>query len=146
MISGRDAPDVMFISAHRACCQKAGSKAGPLTSHAQQWTMSHVAGNPKPDPRKSFITDLIQFVKEQGSIKPLAINVNLDANKRMGEEARRLQKLTAELGLTDIQGNNLGAHNAPATNTRGSKQVDHGLACPLLLTHVIRRGFGARVP
>jgi hypothetical protein len=85
--------------------------------------MSHVAGNPKPDPRKNFITDLIQFVKEQRSIKPLAINVNLDANERMGEEADGLQKLTAELGLTDIQGNNLGTHNAPATHTRGSKQV-----------------------
>ena len=63
-ISGRDAPDIMFISAYRVC-QKPGSKAGPLTAYAQQWTISHVAGNPKPDPRKDFITDLIAFVKEK---------------------------------------------------------------------------------
>jgi hypothetical protein len=103
-ISGKDAPDIMFISGHRVC-QKAGSKAGPLTSYAQQWTMSHVAGNQSPDPRNDFISDLIHFVKEQRSLKPIAININLDANECMGEEAEGLQRLTSELGLTDIHGN-----------------------------------------
>jgi hypothetical protein len=105
--------------------------------------MSHVAGNTKPDPFKDFITDLIQFVKEKRSIKPLAINVNLDANEQMGKESDGLQKLTAELGLTDTHGNKLGAHNAPATCDHGSKQADYGLACPLRLPHVVRCGFGA---
>jgi hypothetical protein len=63
ILSGR-ATDVMFISAYRAC-QKAGAKAGPLTSYAQQWTMSRAAGKVHPDPRNDLIADLIQFVKDQ---------------------------------------------------------------------------------
>ena len=62
IISGCDTPDILFISAYRVC-QKARSKAGPLTSYAQQWTMSHIAGNPHPDPRNDFISDLIQFLQ-----------------------------------------------------------------------------------
>jgi hypothetical protein len=38
ILSGR-ATDIMFISAYRVC-QTAGSRAGPLTSYAQQWTIS----------------------------------------------------------------------------------------------------------
>jgi hypothetical protein len=135
-------PDVMFISAYRVC-QKAGSKAGPLTSYAQQWTMSHVDGNPTPDPRNDFISDLIHFDKDQRRLKPMAININLDANEPMGDEANGLQRLTTELGLTDIHGTHLGAHTAPPTHTRGSKKIDYGLVCPLLLPYVTRCGFGA---
>jgi hypothetical protein len=141
-ISGKDAPDIMFMSGCRVC-QKAGSKAGPLTSHAQQWTMSHVAGKQSPDPRNDFISDLIHFVKEQRSLKPIAINVNLDANECMGEEAEGLQRLTSELGLTDIHSNQLGAHNAPATHLRGKRQIDYSLLCHLLAPHAKRCGFGA---
>ena len=141
-ISGRDAPDILFISAYRVC-QKAGSKAGPLTSYAQQWTMAHVSGNKHPDPRKDFIKDLIQFVKDKLRTKPFAININLDANERLGDEADGLQLLTTELNLTDIHGNQLGAKNAPATYTRGTKQIDYGLICQRLLPYVIRCGFGA---
>jgi hypothetical protein len=142
-ISGRDTPDMMFILAHRVC-QKASSKAGPLTSYTQQWTMSHVACNKSPDPRNDFISDLIQFVKEERILKPVAINVNLDANECMGEDAEGLQQLTSELlGLTDINSNQLGALNAPATCLRGKRQINHSLACHLLLPHAKRCGFGA---
>jgi hypothetical protein len=140
--SGRDAPAIMFISAYHVC-QKAGSKAGPLTSYVQQWTMSHITGNKKPDPRKDFIVDLIYRVKEKRSIKPLAININLDANERIGDKADGLQRLTAELGHTDIHGNKLGAQNTPPTYTRGSQQIDYGLVCQRLIPYIIRCGFGA---
>ena len=141
IISGRDAPDIIFISAYRVC-QKARSKAGPLTSYAQQWTMSRIAGNPNPDPRNDFISDLIHFVQEKRRLTPLAVNITLDANEHMGEEATGLQRLTTILGLTDVHGNKLG-DQAPATYTRGSKQIDYGLVCSGLLPYVIRCGFGA---
>ena len=140
-ISGRDAPNILFISAYRVC-QKARSKAGPLTSYAQQWTMSHIAGNPNPDPRNDFISDLIQFVQEKRRLTPLAVNITLDANEHMGEEATGLQRLTTILGLTGVHGNKLG-DKAPATYTQGSKQIDYGLVCSGLLPYVIRCGFGA---
>jgi hypothetical protein len=81
-------------------------------------------------------------VEEHRSLKPLVININLDTNERMGDKADGLQRLTAELGLTDIHGNQLRAQNAPSTYTRGSQQIDYGLVCPRLLPYIIRCGFG----
>jgi hypothetical protein len=104
--------------------------------------MSHVAGNPKPDPRKDFIADLIQFAQDKQRIQPMAVNINLDANEHLGAESDGPQHLTTVLGLTDVHGNKLGP-DTPATCTRGSKQTDYGLACRGLLPHVIRCGFGA---
>ena len=89
--------------------------------------MLHVAGNANPAPRNDFIFNLTHFVQEKRSINPLAVNINLNANKQMGEELEGLQWLTAILGPADVHGNKLGS-NAPATCTRGSKQIDCGLA------------------
>jgi hypothetical protein len=142
-LSGRNSSDIMFISAYRAC-KKAGTKAGPRASYAQQWKMSRVAGNQTPDPRNDFITDLtIQFVKEQGNNRTLAVGIFLDANEQLGDELAGLQRLTAQLDLTDAHGNHLGNDDAPSTYVRGSKRVHYALLCPLMLPYVKRYGFGA---
>ena len=119
-----DSLDIMFISAYRVC-QKGGTKAGPLTSYAQQWTMSRVAGNKNPDPRQNVIDDLIQFVKEQHSNRNLAVGIFLDANEQLGDEVEGLQKLTAALGPTDTHGHQLGNAGAPASYLRGNKRLDY---------------------
>ena len=53
-----------------------------------------------------------------------------------------MQRLATTLGLTDVHENKLG-DQAPATYTRGSKQIDYGLVCSRLLPYVIRCGYGA---
>jgi hypothetical protein len=139
-LSGR-ATDVMFISAYRVC-QKAGAKVGPLTSYAQQWTMSRVAGKEKPDPRNDFINDLIQFVTEQRADRQIAISILMDANELMGRETEGIQRLANTLKLTDIHCNMLGPEG-PATYIRGKDRIDYGLFSPEFLPYIRRCGFGA---
>jgi hypothetical protein len=132
----------MYISVYRVC-QKQGTKAGPLTAYAQQWTMSHIAGNKQPDPRKYFITDLIQFVnKQRNNKKTLAVGILLDVNAHIGDETEGIQTLTEALRPTDIHGNQLDA-GGPTTYLRGTKRIDYALLCPLFLPYVRRCGFGA---
>jgi hypothetical protein len=100
ILSGR-ALDVMFVSAYWVC-QKAGSKVGPLTSYAQQWTMSRLAGNRSPDPRNDFLTDLIQFVTDKKAGRQLAVSILLDANETLGSDADGLQRLTNTLNLISM--------------------------------------------
>ena len=113
MILSGQATDVMFVSAYRVC-QKASAKVSPLTSFAQQWTMSCVAGKKQLDPPKDFITDIIQFVKKQRNDCQLAVSILVDANKLLGTELDGIQKLTETLQLTDIHCNQLGP-DGPAT-------------------------------
>ena len=114
ILSGR-ATDIMFISAYRVC-QKASAKVGPLTSFAQQWTMSCVADKEGPDSGKDFIIDLIQFVKEQRNDRQLAVSILMDANELLGTEPDGIQKLTETLQLTDIQSTNSGLMDQPLTS------------------------------
>jgi hypothetical protein len=115
---GRWSYVIMFISACRVC-QKAGAKAGPLTSYAQQWTMSRVAGKVTPDPRNDFITDLIQFVTEQRADRQIAISMLMDANELLGRETKGMQRLADTLNLTDIHRNMLGPQGPAAYVIRG---------------------------
>jgi hypothetical protein len=76
----------MFISAYRVY-PKGGTKDGPLTAYAQQWTLSHASGNQSPDPLQDFITDIIQFVKTQRVRNDIAVAIFLDANAQLGDKA-----------------------------------------------------------
>jgi hypothetical protein len=80
---------MFLISAYRVC-QKPGSKVGPLTFSAQQWTMARVVGKQNPDPCNDFMTDLIQFVKEQRASCQLGDSILMDANKPLDRKANGL--------------------------------------------------------
>jgi hypothetical protein len=75
ILSGCNAPDIMLVSAYRVC-QQAGSQVGPLTSYAQQSTMTRTMGNKNPNPPPAFITDIIQFINEhRRPDRPLAVSL-----------------------------------------------------------------------
>ena len=76
-------------------------------------------------------------------LNPLPVNINLNANKLMGEELEGLPtRLTAILGLADVHDNKL-RNSAPASYIRGSLHIDHRPGCSGLLPYVIRCGLGA---
>ena len=91
--------------------------------------VSRGAGKERPDPRQDFITNLIQFVKEQRNDRQLAVSILMDANELLGTEPDGIQKLTEQLQLTDIHCNKLGP-NGPATYIRGKDRIDYGFFSP----------------
>ena len=105
--------------------------------------MSRVAGKERPDPRNDFITDIIQFVKEQRTDCQLAVSILMDANELLSTEPDGIQKLMTEtLQLTEIHCNKLGS-NGPATYIRGKDRIDYGFFSPEFLPCLRRCGFGA---
>ena len=88
--------------------------------------MSRIAGNPQPDPRQDFLRDLVQFVVDKRSQRPMSVGIFLDANEQLGTEIAGLQTLTATLSLKDVHANLLG-NDGPATYLRGQQRLDYAL-------------------
>jgi hypothetical protein len=54
-----------------------------------------------PNPRKQFITDLIDFINQK-QLQNHEIILNLDANEALGEESQGIAKLMRECNLVDL--------------------------------------------
>jgi hypothetical protein len=54
-----------------------------------------------PDPRKQFVTDLIQFINAKQA-SDHEIFLNLDANEVLGEESEGIAKIMRECNMVDL--------------------------------------------
>jgi hypothetical protein len=54
-----------------------------------------------PDPRKQFVTDLIQFINAKQA-SDHEIILNLDANEVLGEESQGIAKIMRECDMVDL--------------------------------------------
>jgi hypothetical protein len=91
-----------------------------------------MAGDQKPNPRKRFITDLIQAIKEEQKAGADII-LGGDLNERLGETQDGVAHLVMECGLVEIRATNHGTLEEPNTYSRGTKRVD----CVFLSSRVV---------
>ena len=102
--------NVAIITAYRVT-QSAIEQAGPTTAYAQQWAVSRLHGNNRPEPRKDFIRDikrLLQQLKKDGN----KIILMIDANEAMGKDKNGISTVASDCDLIDVH---TSRHNEAAT-------------------------------
>jgi hypothetical protein len=120
---GKDGKSVVIVTAYRVCRATIG-KTGTSTAFHQEWHLLRLNGDPHPDPRRSFITDLktaIALWKSEGA------NVILggDFNENLGETINGLAHLASTCQLTDAHAHFHGIEDEPPTYVRGNRRLDY---------------------
>jgi hypothetical protein len=126
-LNGKDGRSVVIFTTYRVCDAHISSTSASTAYH-QQWYLSCMAGEQYPNPRKHFITDLIQEIKKQ-QMAGADIIIGGDFNERLGETQDGLVHLVTDCGLVDIHATNHGTLEEPNTYSRGTK-VDYVFVSP----------------
>jgi hypothetical protein len=99
-----------------------------------------LAGDRHPNPRKKFITDLINAIKTWQT-SGADIILGGDFNERLGDTQDGLAHLVSSCNLADVHASKHGIHDEPNTYSRGSKRLDYLLMTPRLLDFVDLSGI-----
>lgn len=130
---------LVIISAYRVCAQTKTS-TGVETAYRQQDFMLSNEGMANPDPRKQFIIDLIQCIKQLQS--PMVdVILSLDANEALGETTHGLTHLMRECHLIDLFHHHHGTCPNFATYDGGSRRLDYMIGSSTLLPYIARCGY-----
>ena len=120
------------------------SLPGPFTAYAQQYKMMQDADYSDPRPRRQFITDLIQEIRQKQKTGKYQIILGIDANEVLesdGEPAKAhsITRLKRECGLTDV----FEHHHAQIGDTSNKKlhKIDHLLVSQAIIPALTRSGF-----
>jgi hypothetical protein len=124
-LHGKDGKSINIVTAYRVCRLTIG-KTDTSTAFHQEWHLLRLSGDPHPDPRRSFITDLtneIELWKSEG------VNVILggDFNENLGETIDGLAHLVSTCQLTDVHAHFHGIEGEPSTYVRGNRRLDYVL-------------------
>lgn len=130
-----------MVTAYRVYKGSIG-KAGNSTAFHQEWHLLRLRGHLKPDPRKTFIKDLITEVKRWQS-EGAQVILGGDFSENLGETSDGLANLVSTCGLTDIHAQFHGIEGEPATYVRGQKRVDYVFAMAGVLPFVRACGIEA---
>ena len=130
---------VYIITASRVCYQHSAS-IGPETAYRQQQLLLALQGFVTPDPRKQFIIDLTNSIKQWQADGDEVI-VSLDANEHIGDTSNGLTKLMRECCLIDIFHHHHGVCPSFETFDLGTKRLDYIIGSSSLLPFVKRCGY-----
>jgi len=128
---GQHGKRLIVASAYRVCAQP--FDATTITATAQQTRLLLQKGIPNPKPRKQFLTDLINQIKQwrnQGK----DVLIGMDANENVDDPNSQIACLFEETDLIDLHHHRFPAHTKPATHQRGSSPIDLIIGSPLLAT------------
>lgn len=132
----------LYVIAAYRVCPHSYTAIGSQTAYSSQYPMLREDGIETQNPRRSFITDLVQQIKNIRSKEPMASFIlMLDANELLGAESNGLADLTRSLEFIDIFLQFQGHVPEIATYDRGKKRIDYILCSNYLLLFVNRCGY-----
>ena len=143
---GKDNKEILILTAYNVS-QVVNAKVGDDTLFNQQIALYKLNNIREPDPKKLFIADLVEVVK-QAKEEDKDIILTGDFNELVGDDPTQMARVLQAGCLTDVHGHQHGEVNIP-TYTRGHKRIDYVFVTPRMVDHVLRSGyeaFHARIP
>ena len=138
-LNGKQDKSLVVVTAYRVCQGNIGA-AGTSTAFHQEWHLLRLSGNPKPNPRQSFIQDLsveIEKWKKEGA----SVIIGGDFNENLGDTIDGLAQLVSNSNLTDVHAHFHGTADEPATFVRGTKRLDYVFATEDVLPFIYSSGI-----
>jgi hypothetical protein len=131
-----------IISAYRACPKPSHNILPQSNStFAQQFFKIREMGNPDPNPRQQFITDLTQYITDLNIKDHDMILVMLDGNEPLCRQNKGISQLIHNTRLEDI----FSLHHAESCNlptqVKGSQRIDYMLGTTNLLPYISKCGY-----
>ena len=142
-LQGRHANKITLITAYRVCNQTI-DHTGDKTAFIQQWVLLRETGIHKPNPRKAFMTDLTQYIKELREANH-SIILFIDANESRHGREGSIPTFLQATGLTDILYGKFATdtHQPPATYKRGTNCIDYAFVTPEVIPFIKACGYTA---
>ena len=136
---GKRGKRLALLTAYRSPRQQ---PTGGFGFFDQQYTMLLSNGHPKPNVRKQFIVDLVQFINTL-QLEGHEVLVSLDANETRGQDTTYgIARLLQECTLTDLH--TLGSSDPPATYKYGTdRRIDYMFGSQAVAEAVCRAGYNA---
>jgi hypothetical protein len=139
LIHGKNGRKVLIATAYQACKASIGT-SGSKTACSQQWHLTRQSGDLKPDPRKRFITDLLDAFLSTCHAKGVEILLMGDFNETLGDSLQGLDAILNKHSLLDLPPYHHGMEGEVETHSRGSKQLDCAFGTQELAESITRIG------
>lgn len=121
----KESRSLFVIAAYRSCKPNSMSEKTPLSTHEQQVTLSRQRGDQNPNPRLSFINDLMLHFTRWSVTQDDYIILMIDANEQLGKERNGINKLVEKLKLVDALSTFHKSQCKIPTYIQGSSRIDY---------------------
>ena len=128
-LEGKEARRIIILTGYRSCNQN--TKMGSATYHDQQIRILLSQGQLNPDPRTTFLDDLILQIRTWRTQKK-AVLICLDANENVINPnlTQGIGRILTETDLFDLHYHRHPQHPRPATYNRGNTTIDVCMGSP----------------
>ena len=139
-ILGRDNREILILTAYNVS-QFVNAKVGDDTLFNQQIALYKLKNIRDPDPKKLFISDLVEVMKKARR-EDKDIILTGDFNELVGDDLNAMARVLAAGDLTDAHGHQHGEIDIK-TYTRGHARLDYVFVTPRMVDHILRSGYEA---
>jgi hypothetical protein len=134
---------LFVITAYRPC-KRNRSDDSPNTSYQQQYVQLREMGNANPNPRQSFINDMIEHVQQDWKVhNEDFLLILMDANEVMHEEQHGISRLVEKLKIIDLVESHHHKKCDIGTHISGKRKIDVAFGTPNLLPFIHKCGYGS---